>query len=197
MGWIARGPHAFSARCGARGSRRGPRGVPLGARITGSDWADGGLTPDDAVTLGKVLKDVGLDYIDVSSGGVTAEIRTPTSPGYNAPIAERLRRETGMVVRSVGMITTAKQAEAIVAEGKADMVALARAFLDNPHWGWHAAQALSADVARPVQYQRSARLAVRPVNPCLDASPAHPAGRRRSHHFMLAYRLEQSGSLSA
>ena len=74
----------------------------------------------------------------------------------NAPAAERLRHETGIVVRTVGMITTAKQAEAIVTEGKADMVALARAFLDNPHWGWHAAQALSADVARPVQYQRSA-----------------------------------------
>jgi 2,4-dienoyl-CoA reductase-like NADH-dependent reductase (Old Yellow Enzyme family) len=133
-----------------------PPGVPLGARVTGSDWADGGLTPDDAVALGKALKDIGLDYIDVSSGGATAEIRTPTSPGYNVPIAERLRRETGLVVRTVGMITTAKQAEAIVIEGKADMVALARAFLDNPHWGWRAAQALSADVARPVQYQRSA-----------------------------------------
>ena len=133
-----------------------PRGVPLGARITGSDWADGGLTPDDAVTFGNALKDVGLDYIDVSSGGLTAEIQTPTSPGYNAPIAERLRRETGIVVRTVGMITTAKQAEAIVAEGNADMVALARAFLDNPHWGWHAAQALSADVSRPLQHQRSA-----------------------------------------
>ena len=63
-----------------------PPGVPLGARITGSDWADGGLTPDDAVTLGKALKDVGLDYIDVSSGGAAADIRTPTSPGYNAPM---------------------------------------------------------------------------------------------------------------
>jgi NADPH2 dehydrogenase len=133
-----------------------PPGVPFGARATGSDWADGGLTPDDAVALGKALKDIGLDYIDVSSGGATAEIRTPTSPGYNVPIAERLRRETGLVVRTVGMITTAKQAKAIVIEGKADMVALARAFLDNPHWGWRAAQALSADVARPVQYQRSA-----------------------------------------
>ena len=98
----------------------------------------------------------GLDYIDVSSGVMSAKIRTPTSPGYSAPIAERLGRETGIVVRTVGMITTAKQAEAIVAEGTADMVALARAFLDNPHWGWHAAQALSAEVARPVQYLRSA-----------------------------------------
>ena len=75
----------------------------------------------------------GLDYIDVSSGVMSAKIRTPTSPGYSAPIAERLGRETGIVVRTVGMITTAKQAEAIVAEGTADMVALARAFLDNPH----------------------------------------------------------------
>ena len=104
MGRIARQPHAFSARCSVRAVRAVvPRGVPLGARITGSDWADGGLTPDDAVTLGKALKDVGLDYIDVSSGGATAEIRTPTSPGYNAPIAERLRGETGIVVRTVGM----------------------------------------------------------------------------------------------
>ena len=73
-----------------------------------------------------------------------------------APIAERPRCETSILVRTIGMITTAKQAVAIVTEGKADMVALARAFLDNPHWGWHAAQALSADIARPVQYQRSA-----------------------------------------
>jgi hypothetical protein len=74
---------------------------------------DGGLTPDDAVTFGKALKDAGLDYIDVSSGSLAADIRTPTSPGYNASIAERLRREIGIVVRTVGMITTAEQAEAI------------------------------------------------------------------------------------
>ena len=133
-----------------------PRGMPLGARITGSDWADGGLTPDDAVTLGKALKEAGLDYIDVSSGGATAEIRTPTTPGYNVPIAERLRRETGIAVRTVGMINGAEQAEDIIAGGKADMVALARGFLDDPHWGWHAAQALGAEVKRPLQYQRSA-----------------------------------------
>ncbi len=98
----------------------------------------------------------GLNYVDVSSGGVTAETRNPTSPGYNAPLAERVRREAGIAARTVGLIVTPKQAEEIVASGKADMVALARAVLDNPHWGWHAAQVLGADVPRPLQYQRAA-----------------------------------------
>ncbi len=132
-----------------------PRGTPLGARITGSDWLEGGLTADDAVAFGKALKEAGLDYIDVSSGGITAEVRAPTSPGYNVPIAEKVRRETGLPVRVVGLIADAKQAEQIVAEGRADIVALARAFLDDPHWGWHAAQTLAAEVARPPQYLRA------------------------------------------
>lgn len=133
-----------------------PKGVPLGARITGTDWVEGGLTGDDAVALGHALKQAGLDYVDVSSGNVTPESRWSSQPGFNIPIAERVRRECGITVRAVGMIVNPKQAEAIVAEGKADMVAMARAFLDDPHWGWHAAQELGAEVARPVQYLRSA-----------------------------------------
>jgi len=133
-----------------------PRHIPLGARITGTDWVDGGLTPDDAVAMGKAFKAAGLDYIDVSSANITPESRWPTDPGFNLPAAERVRRECGIPVRAVGMITNARQAEAIVAEGRADMVALARAFLDDPHWAWHAAQTLDADVARPLQYARAA-----------------------------------------
>ncbi len=133
-----------------------PRGIPLGARITGTDWLDGGLTGDDAVALAKALKEAGLDYVDISSGNITTESRWPTDPGFNVPVAERVRKETGIAVRTVGMIVSAKQAEAVIAEGKADMVALARGFLDDPHWGWHAAQTLGAEVARPVQYARSA-----------------------------------------
>jgi len=133
-----------------------PRGIALGARISGTDWLDGGITAADAVDVAKALKQAGLDYIDVSSGNITPDSRPPTEPGYNVPIAEQIRRETGLAVRTVGMIVTAKQAEAIVAEGKADMVALARAFLDDPHWGWHAAQTLGAEVARPPQYARVA-----------------------------------------
>jgi len=132
-----------------------PKGVPLGARITGSDWLDGGLTADDAVACAKLLKEAGCDYIDVSSGGVSAEARNPTGPGYNVDIAARVRREAGIATRTVGMIVTPKQAEAIVADGKADMVALGRAMLDDPHWGWHAARALGAEVKRPQQYARA------------------------------------------
>jgi NADPH2 dehydrogenase len=132
-----------------------PRGMPLGARITGTDWLDGGLTPDDAVVLAQALKDAGLDYVDISSGNITHDSRAPSDPGYNVPIAEKVRRETGLPVRAVGMIVNAEQADTIIAEGRADMIALARAFLDDPHWGWHAAQTLGADVALPVQYVRA------------------------------------------
>jgi 2,4-dienoyl-CoA reductase-like NADH-dependent reductase (Old Yellow Enzyme family) len=133
-----------------------PKGMPLGARITGSDWRDDGLTPDDAVAFAAALKADGLDFVDVSSGGITTDTRTPTTPGYNVPIAERIKRETGIATRVVGLITSPEQAEAVIAEGRADMVALARGFLDDPHWGWAAAKALGGEVARPPQYARSA-----------------------------------------
>jgi NADPH2 dehydrogenase len=132
-----------------------PRRIPLGARITGSDWNDGGLTPDDAVAFAKALKDDGLDFIDVSSGGITAATRNPTTPCYNAPIAARIKTEVGIPTRTVGLIVTPAHAEAVVRDGKADMVSLARAMLDDPRWGWHAAQALGADVPRVPQYQRA------------------------------------------
>jgi 2,4-dienoyl-CoA reductase-like NADH-dependent reductase (Old Yellow Enzyme family) len=132
-----------------------PRHVPLGARITGTEWVDGGLNADDAVATAKALKDAGLDYIDISLGNITPDSRWPSDPGFNVPVAERVRRETGIATRVVGMIAGAQQAEDIVASGKADMVAMARAFLDDPHWGWHAAYALGADVPRPSQYART------------------------------------------
>src|SRR5215472_6240944 len=132
-----------------------PPTIALGARITGSDWIDGAWTPADAVFCAKTLKAAGLDYVDVSSGGISSVARTPTAPGYNVDIAEQVRA-TGIATRTVGLIVTAQQAEAIVADGKADMVALARVALDDPRWGWHAARALGVDVTRPNQYLRSA-----------------------------------------
>jgi 2,4-dienoyl-CoA reductase-like NADH-dependent reductase (Old Yellow Enzyme family) len=132
-----------------------PKGIALGARITGSDWRDDGLSTQDAVTYSIALKAAGLDYIDVSSGGITADTRNPTGLGYNVPIAERIKREVGIATRVVGLITTPAQAEAIVAEGKADMVALARGMLDDPRWGWHAAVVLGAEVPRAQQYLRA------------------------------------------
>ena len=134
-----------------------PRGMPLGARFTGSDWLDGGLTVANAVVVAKALKDASLDYVDVSSGGVSThgQASVPTKPGYNVPLAEQIRREAGLPTRVVGLIVSPKQAEAIVGERRADMVALGRAFLDDPHWAWHAAQALGGEVTHPPQYQRA------------------------------------------
>jgi len=106
-------------------------------------------------TYSIALKAAVLDYIDVSSGGITADTRNPPGPGYNVPIAERVKREAGVATRVVGLITTPAQAEAIVGEGKADMVALGRGMLDDPRWGWHAGVALGADVPRANQYLRA------------------------------------------
>jgi NADPH2 dehydrogenase len=132
-----------------------PRGIPLGARITGSDWHAQGLTVDDAVALAQALHARGLDYLDTSSGGVQADIRNPVEAGYNVALAERIKREVGIATRVVGLITTAEQAEEIIASGKADMVAMGRAFLDQPHWAWSAARKLGASIAHPPQYARA------------------------------------------
>ena len=100
--------------------------MPLGMRITGSDWTEGGLTPDDAVAFARALKDAGLDFVCVSSGGISADTRPAATPGLNVAFAERVRREAGIATRVVGLIATPRQAEAVIAGGKADMVALGR-----------------------------------------------------------------------
>lgn len=136
-----------------------PSTIALGARITGSDWVDGGLTPDDAVAFANALKSVGADYVCVSSGGNVATAKIPTSPGYQVPFAAKVKAGAGLVTRAVGLIVTPEQAEAIVADGRADFVALARGFLDDPRWVWHAAERLGAEISPPPQYARVARSA--------------------------------------
>jgi NADPH2 dehydrogenase len=133
-----------------------PKNMPLGARITGHDWQEGGLTPADAVIFAQALNDVGFDFVCVSSGGISTDARPNMVANTNVEFAAKVKKETGIATRTVGLIARPKQAEAIIAEGKADMIALARAMLDNPHWGWDAAQVLGAEVARPKQYQRAA-----------------------------------------
>jgi 2,4-dienoyl-CoA reductase-like NADH-dependent reductase (Old Yellow Enzyme family) len=134
-----------------------PRSVALGARITGTDWADGGLGPEDAVVHAAALKAAGYDYVCVSGGGAVPKMTIPLGPGYQVPMAARVRAGTGIVTRAVGLIVEPAQADAIVASGRADWVALARAFLDNPRWVWHAAERLGASIAYPPQYARAAR----------------------------------------
>ncbi len=134
-----------------------PRTIALGARITGSDWADGGLTVDDAVAFAKALEKIGADYVCVSSGGNVATAKIPLAPGYQVPFAAKVKAATGIATRAVGLIATPEQADAIIAEGQADFVALARAFLDDARWVWHAAERLGAEISYPPQYARVSR----------------------------------------
>jgi NADPH2 dehydrogenase len=132
-----------------------PKQIALCARITGDDWREGGITPSDAIALAKALKEDGLDFVDVSSGGLAADIRNPNEVGYNTPISAMVKRESGLTTSVVGLIVAPTQAEEILASGKADIVTLGRAILDDPHWPWHAALEMGADVARPPQYLRA------------------------------------------
>jgi 2,4-dienoyl-CoA reductase-like NADH-dependent reductase (Old Yellow Enzyme family) len=134
-----------------------PSQRPLGARITGTDWLAGGCTIEEAVTLARRLGEAGCDYVCVSSGGIVPKAPIPVAPGYQLELAQRVRRESGLRTRAVGLLAEARQVEAVIASGQADMVAMARAFLDDPHWPWHAAEALGGDATYPPQYARSRR----------------------------------------
>ena len=101
------------------------------------------------------MKKRGLDWIDVSSGGVSPKQKIPLGPGYQVPLGEAIRKATGLTTIAVGLITEARQAEDIVASGKADMVALARGMLYDPRWGWHAAAQLGGHVTVPPPYWRA------------------------------------------
>ena len=132
-----------------------PRRKALGMRVTGTDWIDGGITPDEAGIFAGKLRDIGFDYVCVSSGGVSPAARPAVAPGYQVPLAAAVKKASGITVQAAGMIGNPHQAEAIVGEGHADCVALARAFLDDPRWVWHAATALGADTVYPPQYLRA------------------------------------------
>jgi len=110
---------------------------------------------DESIEYVREAQAIGIDYVCVSSAGNSARARVPVGPGYQVPAAARIRAATGVVTRAVGLITSAMQANAIIAEGQADQVALARAILDDPRWGWHAADALAAEVHCPPQYARA------------------------------------------
>ena len=134
-----------------------PAAKPLGVRISSTDWLPQGFTLEEAVVYSRALKEAGCDYICVSSGGVVPRAPIPNTPGYMVELAARIRRDAGIPTRAVGLITTPQQAEAIIAEGKADMVALARGFLDDPRWPWHAGEVLGHAAAYPPQYERARR----------------------------------------
>jgi 2,4-dienoyl-CoA reductase-like NADH-dependent reductase (Old Yellow Enzyme family) len=132
-----------------------PAQKPMGVRLSSTDWVEGGWTIEDAVIFARALKECGCDFVCASGGGIAGGVRVPTEPGYMVGFAERIRREVQIATRAVGLIVTPRQAEAIVEGGQADMVALARAVLDDPRWGWHAADALGTSAPSPPQYERA------------------------------------------
>jgi 2,4-dienoyl-CoA reductase-like NADH-dependent reductase (Old Yellow Enzyme family) len=131
-----------------------PAERPLGVRISSTDWVEGGWDLEDSVAYARELKARGCDWIDCSGGGVSPQQKIPLAPGYQVPFSKRIRAEVGMPTVAVGLITDPKHAEAIVAGGEADLVAMARAMLYDPRWAWHAAAALGGEVRAPEQYWR-------------------------------------------
>jgi 2,4-dienoyl-CoA reductase-like NADH-dependent reductase (Old Yellow Enzyme family) len=132
-----------------------PAGRPLLARISATDWVEGGWDVEQSIALARRLAETGVDLIDVSSGGNVAGARIPAAPGFQAPFAAALRRATGLPTGAVGLITEPAQAEEIVTSGQADVVLLARELLRHPYWPLHAAHALGADIEWPKQYLRA------------------------------------------
>lgn len=131
-----------------------PADTVLATRLSCSDWKEGGFTIEDSVRLSKLLRNVGVDLVDCSSGGLVPDAKIAVGPGYQLPFAERIKKEAGIPVAAVGMITEAAQADDIIRNGQADMVLLARAMLKDPYWAVHAARELGVEADIPKQYER-------------------------------------------
>jgi len=137
-----------------------PEDLPLLVRLSATDWVDGGWNPDETVELARRLKPLGVDLIDVSSGGTAASAKMPVGPGYQTRFAERVRQEAGIPSSTVGMITQPAQAEHILRTGQADLVMLGRELLRNPRWPLRAAEVLGdGNVPWPAQYLLAAHAA--------------------------------------
>ncbi|MBT2991115.1 MAG: NADH:flavin oxidoreductase/NADH oxidase [Candidatus Thiodiazotropha sp. (ex Ctena orbiculata)] len=132
-----------------------PPEVPLGIRISATDWVEGGWDMEQSLALAQALKQRDCAFIHVSSGGLSPLQQIPAAPSFQVPFAARIRHECGLPTIAVGLITEPAQAEEIVASEQADLVALARGILYNPRWPWHAAAALGDQVTAPPQYWRS------------------------------------------
>ncbi len=139
----------------ARAVKQAAPRLMLGARLSVKDWVEGGFDVADAIEVAKALKAEGVAYICCSSGGNSPHQKLPGGPGYQVDLAEAVKRRAGIPTRAVGLITEPAQANAIVADGRADMVALGRAFLADPRWGWRAAAALGEKIQPAPQLARA------------------------------------------
>lgn len=132
-----------------------PQEKPVFVRISATDWVEGGWDVEQSVELSRRLKGVGIDLVDVSSGGTVANAKIPFGPGYQVKFAKRIRAEAAVATGAVGMITDPAQAETIISTEQADVVLLARELLRDPYWPRRAAQELSVKIKAPVQYERA------------------------------------------
>ena len=132
-----------------------PAELPLWVRISATDWHEGGWDVEQSVRLARELPALGVDLVDVSSGGLVPHVKIPLGPGYQVPFAARIRREAGIATGAVGLITESDQAARIVAQDEADIVLIARESLRDPYFPRRAAQELGASLEAPVQYRRA------------------------------------------
>ncbi len=132
-----------------------PKDLPVMVRISATDWVDAGWDLEQSLELCLCLKDLGVDLIDCSSGGLVPDAVIPAGPGFQTSMATKIRNKTNMATGAVGLITAPAQAEQIIATGLADVVFLGRELLRNPYWPLHAAQSLSTEYSWPVQYERA------------------------------------------
>jgi 2,4-dienoyl-CoA reductase-like NADH-dependent reductase (Old Yellow Enzyme family) len=132
-----------------------PADRPIGVRISATDWVKGGWDIDDSIALCRELKARGCDYICTTSGGVSLQQEIDAKPGYQVPLAEAVRRGAGIATMAVGQITEPRQAEAILAEGKADLIAIGRRLMFSPHWAWSAAAELGVFLKYPPRYRNA------------------------------------------
>ena len=126
----------------------------LGIRLSATDWVEGGWTPEETAELSLQLKQLGADFVHVSSGGVAAQQKIAIGPEFQVPFAKLVKEKSKLPTIAVGLITQALQAEAILQRGDADLIGFARAFLYNPRWAWHAAAELGGEVQASAQYWR-------------------------------------------
>lgn len=132
-----------------------PKQNPIFVRISATDWAEGGWNIEESIRLSALLKEKGVDIIDTSSGGLTLAQEIPLSPGYQVQFASDIKKDTGVKAGAVGLITNAEQAEAILQNGEADLIFMAREFLRDPYFPLHAAFELGDAVKWPAQYERA------------------------------------------
>ncbi len=134
-----------------------PATLPLFVRISATDWVEGGWTVDDSMLLATRLRSMGVDLVDVSSGGVVPDAVIKAGPGYQVPFSAAIKKESGIATGAVGVIVSATQADKIISEQQADLVFMAREQLRDPYFPLHAAKELGVDIEWPKQYTRAKR----------------------------------------